>query len=188
MNFSILNIQTDRLVIRPLTFDDYEVWYRAYSERKPSQSAYDDGYIDMMPCTKTWFEELVLRHRQLADNDEQYIVAIFTQSGRHLGMIDIVTLARANMNWCELGYFIHNQEWRQGYASEALSALIGHLYPCLDFHRIEAHVSLGNDPSRQLLEKLGFRLEVIREQFMFEDGEWIDKAVYVKNLHSDSLK
>ncbi|MFV8214507.1 GNAT family N-acetyltransferase, partial [Streptococcus pluranimalium] len=59
---------------------------------------------------------------------------------------------------------------------------------CLDFHRIEAHVSLGNDPSRQLLEKLGFRLEVIREQFMFEDGEWIDKAVYVKNLHSDSLK
>ncbi|MFV8043290.1 GNAT family N-acetyltransferase [Streptococcus hyovaginalis] len=47
---------------------------------------------------------------------------------------------------------------------------------------------MGNDPSRQLLEKLGFRLEVIREQFMFEDGEWIDKAVYVKNLHSDSLK
>lgn len=82
-----------------------------------------------------------------------------------------MALARANMNWCELGYFIHNQEWSQGYASEALSALIGHLYPCLECHRVEAHVSLGNDPSRQLLEKLGFRLEVIREQFMFEDGE-----------------
>lgn len=61
------------------------------------------------------------------------------------------------------------------------------MHPFLDFHRIEVHVSLGNFPSQKLLEKLDFQLEVIREQFMFEGDEWIDKAVYVKTLHDKLL-
>ncbi|MGT2832186.1 GNAT family N-acetyltransferase [Streptococcus halotolerans] len=188
MSFSTVKIETERLVIQPLRKENYDAWYQAYSKRQPSQSPYDDGYIDLTPCTKDWFANLVRRHRHLAEEDKQYIFAIFTKSGRHLGMIDVVVLARANMNWCELGYFIHNQDWRCGYAYESLSALIEQLYPLLNCHRIEAHVSLANTPSRHLLEKIGFQLEVIREQFMFEDGQWIDKAVYVLNLHNNRLE
>ncbi|MDN6023948.1 MAG: GNAT family N-acetyltransferase [Lactobacillus sp.] len=68
-------------------------------------------------------------------------------------MIDIATLARANMNWGELGYFIHNQLWRHGYTFEALSAILTFAKEELNFHRIEAHVSLTNIPSQKLFKK-----------------------------------
>ena len=187
MTFST-QIQTDRLVMRPLKKEDYDTWYQGFSRRKPSQSLYDDGYMDMTPCTEDWFKQLVGKHADLASQDKQYIFAIWTKSGRHVGMIDVVILARANMNWCELGYSIHNHEWRQGYAYEALSALLNQLPTLLDVHRIEAHVSLDNVPSSRLLEKLGFQQEGVREQFMFEGDQWVDKRVYAKLLHGRSLK
>ena len=39
-------------------------------------------------------------------------------------MIDIVTLERKNFQWAEIGYFIHNQFWRNGYAFEALESIL----------------------------------------------------------------
>lgn len=181
-------IRTERLVIRPLKADDYDTWYQGFSRRRSAQSLHDEGYLDMTACNKDWFNQLVATHTELASRDQQYIFAILTKSGRHVGMIDVVILARANMNWCELGYFVHNHSWRRGYAYEALSALLNQLPTFLEVHRIEAHVSLDNTPSRNLLEKLEFQQEVVREQFMFEGDRWVDKMVYTKLLHHRSLK
>lgn len=181
-------IRTERLVIRPLKEDDYDTWYQGFSCRQPAQSLYDEGYLDMTACSQEWFNQLVAKHSDLASRDQQYIFAIWTKSGHHVGMIDVVILARANMNWCELGYFVHNHSWRRGYAYEAITGLLKQLPTLLDLHRIEAHVSLDNVPSRNLLEKLGFHQEVVRKQFMFEGDQWVDKLVYAKILHHRALK
>lgn len=50
--------------------------------------------------------------------------------------------------------------WRgQGYAREAARAVLAHAARDLGLRRLVAIVSPGNDPSRRLLEALGFRLE-----------------------------
>lgn len=173
-------IETKRLIIKPLEYNDYNSWYKGYSNCKESQSPFDDGILDMSICTKEWFMKLVDKHQKMWKEDYQYIFGIFHKDGSHLGMINVVTLERKNFQWAELGYSIHNNQWRKGYALEALDELIHFLQTELEFHRIEAHVSIGNNPSSKLLEKLRFKYEGIRENFIFEDNQWIDKQIYAK--------
>ncbi|MFC6178788.1 GNAT family N-acetyltransferase [Weissella sagaensis] len=184
----MIEISTDRLIIRPLRTTDYESWFKGFSQRQPSQNPFDEGLLDMSICTQEWFNELVQKHDTLRQADDTYIFAIFDKKTQHhIGMIDIATLARANMNWGEIGYFIHNQLWRKGYAFEALTAILKLASNQLGFHRIEAHVSIPNTPSQELLKKLGFSFETTREKFMFEFGEWADKKVYFYNLNNTNL-
>ncbi|WEV45086.1 GNAT family N-acetyltransferase [Streptococcaceae bacterium ESL0687] len=176
-------IFTNRLVIRPLKTTDYEEWFTGYSKRQKSQNIFDEGLLDMSICNQEWFNNLVKKHDKLRENDNIYIFAIFDQkSGQHIGMIDIATLARGNMDWGEIGYLIHNNLWRQGYAFEALQATLKFASEHLKFHRIEAHVSPENTPSKNLLAKLGFTFEVTRKNFMFEFGKWSDKDIYFYNF------
>lgn len=172
---------TERLVIRPLQSEDYEAWYQGFAQRKPAQTAFDDGYLDMTPCDQTWFDDLVAHH-QLWQSDQQYIFAIFTHDGQHVGMLNLATLARANMDWADFGYFIHNYLWRQGYAFEALQTFLELAKTQLKFHRLEAHVDEDNLPSQALLTKLVFECEGVRKAFHYQDDRRVDQVIYAKNL------
>jgi RimJ/RimL family protein N-acetyltransferase len=67
-------------------------------------------------------------------------------------------------DWLEdvdLGFALRPAFWGRGYAFEAASAVLGHGRGSLGLRRIVAITSLDNDPSIQLLGKLGFRFERI---------------------------
>lgn len=59
-----LTSETKRLIIRPYQKQDYENWYTQFSRRLPSQSKYDEGYIDMSRFTKDWFSKWVQGFRE----------------------------------------------------------------------------------------------------------------------------
>lgn len=54
-------IETERLVIRPLTEGGYIAWYQGFDNRHESQHAFDDGRLDMTACDLKWFHSLVAR-------------------------------------------------------------------------------------------------------------------------------
>ncbi|MGT2706396.1 GNAT family N-acetyltransferase [Streptococcus panodentis] len=95
-----------------------------------------------------------------------------------MSVVNLAVLARADFQWAEIGYSIHNQYWRQGYASSMLLQL-KEAAEVLGFHRLEAHVHPLNIPSQNLLKKSGFYLEGIRKNFQKEGQEWQDREVYV---------
>ena len=65
----------------------------------------------------------------------------------------------------ELGYMTHPNFWRNGYASEAITAFIDAAWKNLpDVEKITAQVDTGNVASVRTLEKCGFR-EVRREPY-----------------------
>lgn len=183
-----LQFSTQRLIIRPLEENDYEIWLSGFINRKPSQHQFDEGQVDMSDATQPWFAELVERQRQARNADDLYIFAIFDKvSAAHIGMLDLKNLSRDAFQWGEIGYFIHNQYWRQGYAFEAISELIKQAKDNFKFHRLEAHIDIGNKPSQHLIEKLGFHYECLRKGFIFQDGAWTDQLVYYQNLHDDPI-
>ncbi len=57
--------ETERLIIRPLKYDDYENWLSEFEKRYPSQNRHDQGKIDMSECTREWFHKLVDKHQEL---------------------------------------------------------------------------------------------------------------------------
>jgi RimJ/RimL family protein N-acetyltransferase len=57
----------------------------------------------------------------------------------------------------ELGVHIRPKFWRQGYGEEAARAVIRHAFDDLGVNTLFAGHHPANEPSRRLLEKLGFR-------------------------------
>jgi RimJ/RimL family protein N-acetyltransferase len=74
----------------------------------------------------------------------------------------------------ELGYRILPQFQRQGYAREAVAAVIRYLIEEHRIHRFVGVAATPNDASKALLGSLGFRQEGhFRESFLCR-GEWVD--------------
>jgi RimJ/RimL family protein N-acetyltransferase len=78
----------------------------------------------------------------------------------------------------EIGYTLHRAFRGQGYATEALTAVIDHLFYSLKKHRITASIDPKNLKSIALVERLGFRKEAHFKEGLFFKGEWVDDAVY----------
>ena len=167
------------IYLKYLEEKDYSVWLEGFSNRLPSQSPFDDGLLDMTICTESWFADLVAKHRDFREKDQQYIWGIYdAKSGKHVGTVNLFVLARDDFQWAEIGYTIHNQFWRQGYARAMLEEL-KKVSRELGFHRLEAHVDLQNIPSQKLLEQADFYREGVRKQFQKEGQEWKDRQVFV---------
>ena len=79
------------------------------------------------------------------------------------------------MRHAVLGYDLLPEFWRQGYASEAVRAIISVGFSgalaCGELHRIQADTVPGNDASESLLRRLGFKEEGLRR----ECGYWKNK-------------
>jgi len=81
-------------------------------------------------------------------------------------------------NRLELGYALGCAYWRQGYAAEALRAVLSHAFGAMGIRRVEAEVNPSNEASNRLLRLLGFTLEgFLRER-------WVAKGVtYDVNIY-----
>jgi RimJ/RimL family protein N-acetyltransferase len=85
----------------------------------------------------------------------------------------------------EIGYWLGQPFWRNGYATEALHALIDHAFGDLEHESLLASARVTNPASRRVLEKCGFqwtgvglcRIRAIHssapvDRFQLERGIW----------------
>jgi RimJ/RimL family protein N-acetyltransferase len=78
----------------------------------------------------------------------------------------------------EIGYTLSPEHQGQGYALEAVKAVINYLFSELNKHRISASVDPDNIHSMKLLEKIGFRKEAHFIKSFRIDGQWYDDCIY----------
>lgn len=181
-SFDIVS-ETDRLVIRSLQESDYKQWLDGFNNKLPSQNKYDDVKKDMSKWTQEAFnKDVVQKLQELAIEDEAYVFGIFRKNdNKHLGKVEFSTIIRDEFQWGMIGYRLHNQFWRKGYAKEAVKEALNIAFKNLQFHRIEAHINLDNEASINLAESVGMKFECKRERFIYEFGEWTDNLVYFMN-------
>lgn len=178
-----LIIETERLIIRPYRKADYMNWYTQYDNRLPSQSKYDDGRpSNMLESTREWFVEWINGFHESAAKDETYVFGIFRKEDDvNVGKLEISTILRREYQWAMMGYSIHNQFWKSGYATESVLKATESFFANLGFHRIELHINVDNYPSIRLAERTGFHFECIRSKFSYENDQWTDFRIYYKN-------
>lgn len=68
--------------------------------------------------------------------------------------------------------------WNQGFANEALTALLGACFGQLHLHRVTAECSPDNAGASGLFEALGLRREAHFVENAHEGGRWVDTAVF----------
>lgn len=78
----------------------------------------------------------------------------------------------------EIGYVVHPDFWRVGYATEIAKLLIAFGFTQLNLHRISATCDPRNVGSVKVLEKVGMLREgTVRDDFIIHDG-WRDSHLY----------
>jgi RimJ/RimL family protein N-acetyltransferase len=82
----------------------------------------------------------------------------------------------------EIGYFIGEEFWGKGVATEAVRQLVEYIQKNFDLARIYAEVFEYNKASMKVLEKNGFYLECIRKRAAIKNDIILDDYVWVKLL------
>ena len=98
-------------------------------------------------------------------------------TGKVIGTIGIMWYSSENLS-AEIGYSLSRSFWNKGYASQALSAVIGSLFRDLGLNRIEGQCDTRNPASGRVMEKCGMKKEGILRQRIKNKGEFIDVALY----------
>ena len=78
----------------------------------------------------------------------------------------------------EVGYWLGEAHWGNGYASEALRALTRYAFEELGLRRLSAGVFGHNPASARVLEKVGYRLEGIERNGVIKEGMLVDQHLY----------
>jgi len=142
-------IETERLRLRPRTFDDAESLYPTLSDaelmtwwsRAPFTSI-DEVREYFVPNERSagWHAWVITRH-----GDDRAIGFLSAGEKRQGGVT-------------EIGYMLERAAWGSGIAREAVAGLITHLF-AHGQRRIFADTDPENAASNRLLESLGFTLE-----------------------------
>ena len=94
-------------------------------------------------------------------------------------------IGKAQYRVAEVWYKIHPLHWLKGYATEALSAILGFGFKQLALHRVEAGTAADNLASVRVLEKAGFTLEGRKRKLLPLKRGWSDNYFYAI-LETDS--
>jgi RimJ/RimL family protein N-acetyltransferase len=78
----------------------------------------------------------------------------------------------------EVGITLDPARQGQGYASEALTAVLDYLFHHLGKHRVTATTDAENRPAAALLQRLGFRREGHFRQNVWFKGRWGDEFLF----------
>lgn len=78
----------------------------------------------------------------------------------------------------EIGYWLGEEFWGRGIATEALVAVTEHAFANYDLCRLYAHVFEWNAASARVLEKAGYEFEGRLKKSVTKDGHTIDQLMY----------
>ncbi|HEY70651.1 MAG TPA: GNAT family N-acetyltransferase [Anaerolineae bacterium] len=167
-------IQTKRLEIRALTVDDAELFY-AYRSL-PEVYRFQQWMPESAAEVVQFLTKMHLHGFDAADTWFQ--LGLFLKSHDELiGDMGLHFLAPDNEQ-VEISFTISPAHQRRGYAQEAATAVMVHLFQRMNKHRIIALVDPNNNDSISLLEKLGLRKEGHFRKSIRIRGVWEDDLLY----------
>lgn len=145
-------LYTERLILRPWLVTDAEALYVLASDPRVGPAA---GWP---PHTSVAESERVIR--TIFSAPETYAVTL-RGDDRPIGCVGLQTGEGSNMplgeGEAEVGYWIGVPFWGQGLIPEAVAALVRHAFADLGLETLWCGHFDGNDASRRVQEKCGFR-------------------------------
>jgi RimJ/RimL family protein N-acetyltransferase len=87
-------------------------------------------------------------------------------------------MASADAMEGEIGFELDPSHWGQGYATEAVQAVLDFGFTQLSHHRIWSWCIADNIGSARVLEKVGMQREGRQREVEFFKGRWWDRLLY----------
>ncbi len=169
----MLQIATERLILRPFGSGDLEqfVAYR----RKPEVAIYQRWSDYSEEDAKVLYDQQ--RKLTFDTNNTWYQIAMMlTEDECLVGDVAVHFIDEGRQ--VEIGFTVDSDYQKQGYATEAMFAVLNLLFTTLNKHRVVAVCGAQNIGAQRLLARLGFRQEAAFCKNVFFKGEWSDEITY----------
>jgi len=165
-------IETDRLILRRLTDEDYGEIFGKLSDAEIMNMLYIRSLTEL---------ELERKKQQKGYSTFNKRMLTFQILNKH---------SLINIGWCgyhtwyiehnraEIGYGLIETERDKGYMSEALKVILNYGFEKMKLNRIEAFVGPDNISSNRLVEKFNFQKEGILREHYYNNGKLEDSIVY----------
>lgn len=171
-------IKGERVILRYPRVQDFAAWSRLRGESRDFLAPWEPVWATD-ELTKGAFRRRLKRYQREARLDAAYAFFVFSATDNALlGGCTLSNVRRGVTQSCGLGYWMGERFARQGYMYDAIRALIPFIFKTLGLHRIEAACLPSNEPSRNLLTKVGFRQEGVARGYIQIGGEWQDHALF----------
>ena len=141
-----VTIETERLILRPMTPDDAEAVYKWGSDPLVNK------YLPYPLYTNVDDVEKWLRGRNTNDPDNYDLGITLKDTGELIGSGGLTY--KGSDTW-EVGYNLRRDMWGKGYVPEAMRAIIEHVKRVRGIKVLTGIYASENTKSRRVLEKLG---------------------------------
>ena len=165
-------IQTKRLALRKPTEEDSRAWFGMIQGHKKDLA-------DTFPVTLNACKTASLTTSYIQNLDKKWEEGSLLVFGIYFVEQLIGFCMAKNIDWrvpkAELAYFITREQRRNGYAQEALSAMMEYLERKHRFVRFYARIAPFNVASQIVVERLNFKKEgTMSKDFRSMSGELMD--------------
>jgi RimJ/RimL family protein N-acetyltransferase len=110
-----------------------------------------------------------------AEPETNFAIAV---NGEAVGGIGYTLQYDVDRRSAEIGYWLGEEFWGRGIATEALIVVTKHAFANHDLCRVYAHVFDWNPASARVLEKAGFAYEGRMRKSVTKEGQTIDQLMY----------
>ncbi|MBI1981375.1 MAG: GNAT family N-acetyltransferase [Methylocystis sp.] len=173
-----LPIRGEGLYLRASEMRDYVEW----AELREKSRSFLTPWEPLWPIddlTRASFRYRVRRHAEEMARDEAYSFFIFREEDDALmGGLSFGHVRRGVSQAATLGYWMGEPYAGKGHMTRAVRAACVYAFEKRGFHRIEAACLPTNEPSKRLLERVGFKQEGYARAYLNINGQWRDHLLY----------
>ena len=137
-----------------------------------------DNLRDGLPCPYTEKDAEEYINAMLSSDPDKTFAFAITAGGRVIGSIGAFRCGNIHYRTAELGYYIGEPYWGNGYMTSAVRQLTEYIFENTDIIRIFAEPFSFNKASCRVLEKAGFQSEGILRSNAEKNGRIVDMKMY----------
>lgn len=173
MRYTDIQIETQRLRLRPFEMSDANAWFKIMSSPEVTR------YWSHLPWqTLQEAQEDIIQDITHMERKEYLRLAITEKITGHLLGMCIFFNYYPRSERGEIGYCLDTVYQGKGIMKEAMLAFIDYLHTHLAIRRLEADIHPNNKASAALLNTLGFEQEGYLKQRWVVGGEISDSEIY----------
>ena len=173
-----VEIETDRLLLRPPLTRDYERWVDLRRSSRSFLRPWEPSWSKDHLTNRAFRNRVVWADRAIRNGEALPLLLVERGTNTLFGGITLSNIRRQPAQAGTLGYWIGQDFARQGYMAEALVAVRDHAFNILDLSRLEAACLPENAASRKLLERCQFKYEGVAQAYLQINGRWRNHVLY----------
>lgn len=176
-------LRAGRVVLETPSRSHYAAWARLRDDSRDHLVPFEPQWSpdELQPAA---FRRRLRRYRRDRRNATGYAFFVVRASDRLLlGGVTLSNVRRGVTQAASVGYWIGQPFVRQGFASEALSAVVQHAFEDLGLNRVEAACMPRNRASVGVLERAGFRREGLARGYLCINGAFEDHLLFGRLRH-----